>query len=254
MGGANNGTATKGRAYTAPARTVPELIERKVGSVGLNGRKASTEGVLSVQVADLIRPHLPPLSRLPKAWTLLYSLDQDGTSLNTLYNNCEAPLRNRKAGAPYVGMGGAMLVLRDSESESVLDSPNHGSVFGAFIAEGLGKKGRGFFGGGDSFLWKYSNGQLEVFKSTGRNTYFAICEGDYMGFGGGSSSYGLYVDSGLLEGSSSPCVTFGNKILCHTPPGISAKGHSAGTSTASLVYGKEVQFDCVGLEVWGIGP
>lgn len=250
-----------GRSNTVPGpsmertpRSVPELIERKVGSVVLKERKEDTEGVLSTRVADLIRAHLPPLSRLPKSWSLLYSLDQDGISLNTLYNNCEAPLRNRKMNGPYIGQSGVILAVRDSESDSVLENPEKGSVFGAFVAEGLGKKSKGFFGGGDSFLWKYSKGQLEVFKATGRNTYFVICESDYMGFGGGSTSYGLYLDSGLLEGSSAPCPTFGNKILCPTPPGVSSKGHTAGTATASLVFGKEVKFDCVGLEVWGIGP
>jgi hypothetical protein len=55
-------------------------------------------------------------------------------------------LRNRKLGQNYVGMGGVLLILRDSEtSEQSVDG-----TFGAFIAEGLGRKSKGFFGGGDS--------------------------------------------------------------------------------------------------------
>ncbi|KAH6907093.1 TLD-domain-containing protein [Coprinopsis sp. MPI-PUGE-AT-0042] len=234
------------RGSTAPP-TVSQLIEKKVGSIVLKERKASTEAVLNQELADLIRPHLPPLSRLPKSWTLLYSLDQHGISLNTLYNNCEAPLRNRKHGQNYVGMGGVLLVLRDSEtSEQSVDG-----TFGAFIAEGLGRKSKGFFGGGDSFLWKYSNGALQVFKASGRNTYFAICESGYMAFGGGSTSYGLYIDSGLLEGYSAPSVTFGNETLCNptseTLPSASRPGTQAAPSQQS-------SFECVGLEVWGVGP
>ncbi|EGO28804.1 hypothetical protein SERLADRAFT_380930, partial [Serpula lacrymans var. lacrymans S7.9] len=50
--------------------------------------------------------------------------------------------------------------------------------------------------------------------------------------------YGLYVDCTLLEGSSACCATFENEPLC----GGKRKG------------GKSVPFECVGLEVWGIGP
>jgi hypothetical protein len=35
------------------------------------------------------------------------------------------------------------------------------------------------------FLWKYANGQLEVFKWTGNNDYVALCEPDFISFGGG---------------------------------------------------------------------
>ena len=33
-----------------------------------------------------LRPTLAPLARLPKKWTLIYSLDQHGISFNTLYS------------------------------------------------------------------------------------------------------------------------------------------------------------------------
>ena len=37
------------------------------------------------------------------------------------------------------------------------------------------------------FLWKYdaASDEVKVFKPTGKNTYFAICDTDYIGFGGG---------------------------------------------------------------------
>ncbi|KAH6893970.1 TLD-domain-containing protein [Coprinopsis sp. MPI-PUGE-AT-0042] len=236
------GTSGKDRLMYATSRPIQKSNSR--------GSTVPTFGLAAYReekLADLIRPHLPPLSRLPKSWTLLYSLDQHGISLNTLYNNCEAPLRNRKHGQNYVGMGGVLLVLRHSEtSEQSVDG-----TFGAFIAEGLGRKSKGFFGGGDSFLWKYSNGALQVFKASGRNTYFAICESGYMAFGGGSTSYGLYIDSGLLEGYSAPSVTFGNETLCNptseTLPSASRPGTQAAPSQQS-------SFECVGLEVWGVGP
>ncbi|KAJ2918813.1 hypothetical protein MD484_g1616, partial [Candolleomyces efflorescens] len=186
------------RSATTPTSSAPhgtdsekeamgDLIEKRVGGVELKARKESTVGVLTQHITDLIRPHLPPLSRLPRSWSLLYSLDQHGISLNTLYTNCEAPEKQRKTGhQPYIGMRGAVVVLRDAEAD--LEQHVAGkSVFGAFIAEGLGRKVKGFYGGGDSFLWKYdaASDEVKVFKPTGKNTYFAICDTDYIGFGGG---------------------------------------------------------------------
>ncbi len=88
------------------------------------------------------------------------------------------------------------------------------------------------------FLWRYSNTKLSVYKSTGRNDYIALCEPDYLSFGGGDGSYGMYVDKSLLEGSSARCLTFGNDVLC---------------SPGRMRAGGAVPFECVGLEVWRVG-
>ncbi|KAI6118277.1 hypothetical protein F5141DRAFT_974233, partial [Pisolithus sp. B1] len=56
--------------------------------------------------------------------------------------------------------------------------------------------------------------------------------------------YGLYVDLSLLERSSAPYSTFDNPVLCARPPS------QVGASTGK----KDVPFEFVGLEVWGIGP
>ena len=106
------------------------------------------------------------------------------------------------------------------------------------------------------FLWREgAQGAVEVFRWTGRNEYVALCEPEFISFGGGcvSSSpswspladarcreghYGLFLDESLLDGSSAPCPTFANPPLCAPAPA------RAGA----------VPFECVGLEVWGIGP
>jgi hypothetical protein len=36
-----------------------------------------------------------------------------------------------------------------------------------------------------SFLWKYVNDHLDVFKWTGKNDYVALCEPEFISFGGG---------------------------------------------------------------------
>lgn len=50
--------------------------------------------------------------------------------------------------------------------------------------------------------------------------------------------YGLYLENTLLDGSSASCPTFENEPLC-----------SAGLKKAG-----NVSFECVGLEVWAVGP
>lgn len=72
---------------------------------------------------------------------MIYSLDQNGISLNTLYSRCEAHASRR----PVPGE-----VLSTSMLVAVKDAD--GAVFGVWLAEGIrgGKGGRGYFGGGES--------------------------------------------------------------------------------------------------------
>ncbi|KAF9782422.1 TLD-domain-containing protein [Thelephora terrestris] len=184
-------------------------------SVALKGRKDITSAVLTPSLADLIRPYLPPIPRLSGSWSLLYSLDQHGISLNTLYARCSTHL------------GGSLIVIKDSGD----------TLFGAWLGENVHQSKGAYYGSGESFLWK-SKDTLHVYKWTGKNDYVALCEPDYLSFGGGDGKYGLYLDDTLLDGSSAWCLTFGNEPLC------SDLGHDQGDT---------VTFECVGLEVWGIG-
>ncbi|KAG6827072.1 hypothetical protein H0H92_013325 [Tricholoma furcatifolium] len=203
------------------------LIEKKTGGVHLTGRRASTTPILEESLADLIRSHLPALARLPKKWMLIYSLDQHGISLNTLYDRCEAHMQVKPGTASPAG---ALVVVKDEGN----------GIFGVWMGkEGVHpSRGKGYYGSGDSFLWKYLGGKLKVFKWTGRNDYVALCEPQYISFGGGDGNYGLYLDDTLFQGSSAACPTFANEPLCST-----------GANNAGVVA-----FECVGLEVWGIGP
>ncbi|KZP32711.1 TLD-domain-containing protein [Athelia psychrophila] len=191
------------------------------GHVHLEGRKEATEGILDTTIVDMIRPHLPALARLPRKYTLLYSLDQHGISLNTLYTRCEPQ------GPSNSHPRGTLVVVKDSGD----------TIFGVWIGEGL-RVSKGYYGSGESFLWRYVHGKLDVFRWTGKNEYVAHCEPEYLSFGGGDGRYGLYLDDTLLEGSSARCPTFANEPLCS--PGS--------------MKGGNVSFDCVGLEVWAVGP
>ncbi|OAX36056.1 TLD-domain-containing protein [Rhizopogon vinicolor AM-OR11-026] len=213
---------------------------KKGKGIKLVGRREGTVGVLSEDIANLIRPHLPALTRLPRTWTLLYSLDQHGISLNTLYSRCEPKVPS----APGATKG-ALVVVRDARD----------AIFGAWMGDGLWLERAGYYGSGESFLWKYhphpsskdaedgfEEDTLDVYKWTGRNDYVALCEPGFISFGGGDGHYGLYLDASLLDGSSAPCPTFDNPVLCSR-----VDGGGRGSK-------KDVSFECVGLEVWGVGP
>ncbi|KAL5527993.1 hypothetical protein ACEPAG_6794 [Sanghuangporus baumii] len=199
--------------------------------VRLIGRNDITVPVLSSAIATVLRPHLPPLSRLAHSWKLLYSADQHGLSINTLYARCTPPVIAGGGGLiPGVNTG-ALVAVQDAE----------GGVFGAWIPEGVHLSHGSYYGGGDSFLWSVERKDMEseddvhVYKWTGKNGYVAFCDTDGFSFGGGDGHYGLYVDASLVEGTTHPCPTFDNECLAHGER-----------------KGRMVAFDAVGLEVWAI--
>lgn len=96
--------------------------------------------LLTRALAEEIRLLVPARLQLAETWRLAYSLDRDGASLSTLYENC-AEFSHRSPRAGYV------LVVRDS-------SPS-GSVFGAYMTDAPHPDSQ-FFGTGECFLWRSS--------------------------------------------------------------------------------------------------
>ncbi|KAJ7271123.1 TLD-domain-containing protein [Mycena rebaudengoi] len=221
-----NGTAS-GRSGSGngngPKEGVGVLLDKKMnGTIKLVGRREGTVGVLTPELVSLIHPNLPALMRLPRQWTLFYSLDQHGISLNTLYSRCDPPSSTR---TPHPK--GALVAMQDSG----------GRIFGVWVAEGLKRSTRGgYYGGGESSA---ASGTFDAYKWTGKNEYVALCEDGFISFGGGDAHYGLYLDDTLFDGSSARCPTFDNEPLCSDSPDRK---------------GVDVNFECVGLEVWGVGP
>ncbi|QRV91313.1 TLD-domain protein [Ceratobasidium sp. AG-Ba] len=76
----------------------------KSSRLKLVGRTEMTTPILTVEMAEMLRPSLPALRRLAQKWTLLYSLDQHGISLSTFYTKCEQPVT-----------GGCLIAIRDAE-------------------------------------------------------------------------------------------------------------------------------------------
>ena len=100
--------------------------------------------------------------------------------------------------------------------------------------------------------------RANVYRWTGRNNYFALCESTFISFGGGSvifvggnidsnfawltyppvarsdGKYGLYLDAAFMRGSSARCPAYDNEVLCDDEH-----------STA-----EKMRFECMGMEVW----
>ncbi|CAG8485440.1 5904_t:CDS:2 [Ambispora gerdemannii] len=201
-------------SQSTPPQEVPELLasKEKMPSVQLVGRKSDTDPVLDINIAEQIRQQLPRRLRLEPTWTLLYSIDQNGTSMTTMYNNVK-------------DKGPLVLVLKDENDQ----------VFGAFTSESL-KPQHSYYGNGECFLWKCkyeddeksSTPTVEFYLWSGRNEYLILSEHDYMAIGGGDGRVGLWINSDFEQGHSSPCETFENQTLSSFPA-----------------------FDCLGLEIWG---
>lgn len=76
--------------------------------------------------------------RLPRTWTLLYSVDQHGISLNTLYSLCAPRVPTKGEPSPPQG---ALVAVRDEKD----------GVFGAWVEEGVQRTGgKGYYGSGEA--------------------------------------------------------------------------------------------------------
>ncbi|PPJ55627.1 hypothetical protein CBER1_03754 [Cercospora berteroae] len=225
--------------------------------------------LLRKAVAEEIRLLVPPRLQLQDKWHLIYSIDQNGSTLSTVYNLCD-PYRGKR--------GGFVVVVRDAS----------GGVFGAYLSDPP-KPQPHYYGNGECFLWRAmtlpalpdlmdlppppsedtthaqrmttigvprtdssaslaslkvpgTNGhktgtatperiRFKAFPYTGENDFTIFCQQDYLSVGGGDGHYGLWLDQSLGNGVSATCPTFGNEPL-------SEEGS---------------KFDIMGVEIWYVG-
>ncbi|GAB7361246.1 hypothetical protein MBLNU230_g1307t1 [Neophaeotheca triangularis] len=97
------------------------------------GRKAR---LMSRALAEEIRLLVPPRLQLVDHWSLTYSLEQDGSTLSTLYSKCDEHRGKR---------GGFVVAVRDASR----------GIFGAYLSEPPRTQPH-YFGSGECFLWKAS--------------------------------------------------------------------------------------------------
>lgn len=88
-----------------------------------------------------LRPHLPARYRLSFKWQLVYSLDQHGISLSTMYDRMRTATSTTRSSAygssTATTAAGIVLVVKD----------DRGDVFGAYVNEPL-REHRGYYGDG----------------------------------------------------------------------------------------------------------
>ncbi|AOA62951.1 hypothetical protein PP7435_CHR2-1276 [Komagataella phaffii CBS 7435] len=183
----------------------------------LNGYKNTTkQRLLHKELAEDLRLHLPARLQVTHNWNLLYSLEQDGISLNTLYKKMR-PLPS-EINKRY----GYLLVIRDS----------HHNVFGAYVSDYLRPiERKQYYGNGECFLWKAEKDtvpnlvdlgrqeeldvqyRLKVFPYTSLNDFIIYTNYNSVSIGSGDGKFGLWIDGDLDKGASDPVDTFGNEKL-----------------------------------------
>lgn len=208
--------------------------------------KASSPHVLSPPLMHRLQEALP-LCKRGEAFWLKYSLVRDGASLSTFMNN-----------------------VRSSRYSIMAIETVDGEVFGAFVAEPW-HFDPNFYGTVESFVWKMRHhrgeisdsiaeqarkeSDIEIFRYSFENRMIQLCQSHpvRLAVGGGSCpcsqalgggkmieshQWGFAIsfdDDCLLEGTSSPCITFRS-------PSLSDK-HSDGS-----------RFEILNLEVWALTP
>ncbi|CCG22127.1 Oxr1 protein [Candida orthopsilosis Co 90-125] len=232
--------------------------------------------LMDPDLASDIRNLIPARLQLFDNWYLVYSSEQHGISLNSLYRNSKPENqlieynKRKKAEKGFAESVVNRMMVNDA-SNSLYSTPqrrpqgyvlvikdNHSSRFGAFLNENLKPvEHKRYYGNGECFLWKCerydptklnhskssssskskSAFRFKAFMYTGINDNIIYSNHDFIAIGSSQGQNGLYIDKSLCKGVSYPCETFGNEILCQ---------HGSSTSK----YGS---FDIRGLEIWRIG-
>lgn len=208
--------------------------------------------IMDTDLAGEIRNLAPPRLQLHDQWTLVYLLDHDGVSLNTLYRH-SIPLYKRDAKKAEAGFGSNVVSLLITSGTQIPASRPLGYVlvvrdekhqrFGAFLNEYLHPvDSRRYYGNGECFLWKTEpvdeKGEHERFKAfmyTGINDNIIFSNHNFIAIGSLNGENGLFIDKALENGVSYRCETFGNEVL---------------NETTQVKMGR---FKVYGLEIWRIG-
>lgn len=186
---------------TGQKRDRPIRLMRPQPLPELNLRSTASFHVLTKTLALEIRNLVP--SRLQaRDWECIYSLDQHGVALSTLYSKLYEA-RDRGGERP-----GFVLVLKSSR----------GGLFGAYVNEYF-RPASVYFGNGECFLFKTEElkdhgWRFKAYPWTGLNDYQIYCTNEFLSLGGGEGRYALWLNDRLESGISSTTTTFGNEPLC----------------------------------------
>ncbi|KAI8060761.1 TLD-domain-containing protein [Gongronella butleri] len=167
------------------------LLDTPPPALLLQDRHQDTHPLVHPTMAHQLRAWMPKRFSLSMQWKLLYSLDQHGASLSTLYHQLDkhCPL---------------LFAFQD----------DHGHIFGVFLSEPI-QLSTTFYGSGESFLWQADNetGSCHHYPWSMLNSYFVFSNKDMIAFGSGMGTFGICLDADMLNGTTAPCATYGNPRL-----------------------------------------
>ncbi|KAG3121479.1 hypothetical protein PI124_g185 [Phytophthora idaei] len=150
-----------------------------------------SSSILEIEHIAYIDHALPITSQLCR-WYRIYSVEANGSSLETL-------LILAKKQSP------TLLVIKDAE----------GNVFGGFASDEWHHAFH-YYGTGESFLFSFANpsaaGGFVKYQWSRKNSYFMLCSDESLIMGGGGN-FGLFLDSDLSRGTSGACETFNSPPL-----------------------------------------
>ncbi|TVY24524.1 Oxidation resistance protein, partial [Lachnellula hyalina] len=262
--GSGSGEGWQG-VYTPPYRTASPFQPPPLYPVTLKGwheGTASSARLLSRGLAEEIRLLVPPRLQLCEEWNLVYSLEEDGVSLGTLYKKCDE-LRGLRNGFVLVvrdGEGGVSIwCVFDGTTTSSTTLLRYRRMFPLALCHPLlhhvaqpspppsihrhdelatqhHDLPHRLFPPLPHIPHAHSAStperiRFKAFPYSGVNDYMIFCETGFLSVGGGDGHYGLWLDNNFEKGVSSHCLTFGNEPL-------SEEGE---------------KFEVLGVEVWSIG-
>lgn len=235
---------------TTPGNLGPDSLP-PLNPLHLKGYKETTKHrLMNNEVADNIRSLIPSRLQLHEEWELLYSMEQHGLSLNTLYRQFKGEKRSSRELGFGADVVSRMMATPPGSSAFMSTTPRvrHGYVIiaqddshgllGCYINEPLKPMDqKRYYGNGECFVWKKA--QKEPFKAfmyTGLNDNIIYSNYDFITIGSSQGHNSIWIDKSLAFAVSCYCDTFGNEVL---------GGRHRDDKTSS--------FKLKGLEVWRVG-
>ncbi|KAI5960441.1 OXR1 [Candida pseudojiufengensis] len=247
----------------------------------LNGYKPNSKHrLIDQELANNIRNLLPARLQLFDSWDLVYSLNQHGISLNTLYRNSRpehqlAEYHKRKKFEKGYGesiVNKMMVTNNTSKYTSIQPKRPQGYVliikdennskFGAFLNENLKPMDhKRYYGNGECFLWKcerydpskLNHNKVETSKNTSKHSKHETRFKAFMYTGINDNIIYSNHDFIAIGSSQGQNGLFIDKSLCK---GVSYACETFGNEALNSIEGQDTKFGSfkiLNLEVWRIG-
>ncbi|KAI5970393.1 hypothetical protein CANMA_000556 [Candida margitis] len=199
--------------------------------------------LMDTELAGDIRNLIPARLQLFDTWYLVYSSEQHGISLNSLYRNSKPEhqlieYNKRKKAEKGFAESVVNRMMVSNTPGNIYNTPQrrpqgyvlvvkdkHSSRFGAFLNENLKPiDHKRYYGNGECFLWKCekydptklthnknsssskskSAFRFKAFMYTGINDNIIYSNHDFIAIGSSQGQNGLYIDKSLCKGVSYP--------------------------------------------------